>query len=125
MLVVATSGAVATIMGVLLQTIDAIVCWHVGGVTHESCGMVGILLGQYDFLAPVTSDVAHESRTRASAAFCLPTALVGKFHQSGLVQNLSDHQVGAPTTAARRRQLLTLEVTIPPHTLKHGRDARA
>ena len=76
MLVVATGGTVATIMGILLQTVDAIGRGDVRGVANQPRGTVGILFGQDDLLTPVASDVAHESRTGARATVGSPSALL-------------------------------------------------
>ena len=125
MLVVTACRAVAPVVGILLQAVDAVVGRHVGGVAHKTCAGIGILAGQDDLLAPVAGDVAHESRTRARAAVGGPVRLLRELHQTGLVQHLRNHHVGAPARTAGRRQLLAQQVAVPPHALEHRGDAAA
>ena len=124
-LIVAARGAVAPIVGVLLQGIDAVGGRHVGGIAHKAGRLLVVLADKDDLLAPVAHDVAHEGRPRAGAAVGCPVALLRELGQSCLVEHLRDHHVGAPSAAAGRRQLLALQVAVPPESLEHGLDAAA
>ena len=67
-LVVATGGAVETVVRILLQAVDAVAGRHVGGIAHQSCTLVVVLLGKDNLLAPVTDDIAHKGWARACAS---------------------------------------------------------
>ena len=118
MLVVAACGAVAAVVGILLQAVDAVVGGHRRGVAHEAGAVVGTLLGQDDFLAPVAGDVAHERRARAGAALGRPSALLREFYEA-VAQHLGNHHVGAPAGAAGRVEPFALQGAVPPHALEH------
>ena len=118
MLIVAACGAVAAIVRVLLKCVDAVVGGNVGGIAHESRAGIGILIGQYNLLAPVTDDVAHEGRTGARSAMSGPARFLRELGQS-VAQHPCHHHVGAPARAARRVNPLALQVAVPPDAFEH------
>ena len=123
MLIVAACGAVATIVGVLLQAIDAVVRRHGGGVAHQASGALVVLLGQQHLLAPVAHDVAHEGGTGADGGMGGPVALLRELGQT-VAQHLAHHEVGAPAAAAGRVEPFAQQVAVPPATLEHRATAR-
>ena len=76
MLIIAARGAVATVVRILLQTVDAIVGGHCGGIADKTGAARIVLLGQQHLLAPVADDVAHEGRARASGGVGGPVAFL-------------------------------------------------
>ena len=122
-LIVAASGAVATIVGVLLQAVDAVVGREIGGITHKTLAMVIVLLSQNHFLAPVAHNVAHEGRTSACATMSAPVRLLRELHQTALAPHGGHHQVGAIVLATGRTEFFAQQVGIPPQTFKHRRNA--
>ena len=72
MLIVTTSGAIATVVRILLQAVDAICCGDIGGIAYKACRAVGILLGQDNLLAPVTNDITHKGRTGTCGTMSSP-----------------------------------------------------
>ena len=118
MLIVATGGAVETIMRVLLQAKDTIRGRDIRGVAYQTCRAIIILFSQDNLLTPVTCNIAHECRTSTCATMRCPTALLREFYQT-VTQHLRYHHIGTPAATARRVDPLALQVTIPPGTFIH------
>ena len=123
MLVVAACGAVAAVVRVLLQAVDAVVRGEVGAVACEACGAAVILFHQNHLFAPVARDVAHEGRTCAGGSMSGPAAFLRELNQTGFATHRGHHQIGAPSAAARRGEFLAQQVAVPPGALEAGGDA--
>ena len=117
-LVVATCGAVETVVRVFLQRVEAVVGGYVGRICNQSGAGLVVLLHENELFAPVAGDVAHERRAHGTARMDGPVALARELNEARSVV-LGHVDVGATAAAAARGNQFALQVAIPPHGL-HG-----
>ena len=102
-------------MRVFLQAIDIVnLSSVVGCESYDTHAHAVLLVEQHQFLAPVTDDVAPESRTLGVDGHIAPSAQFGNFNESAVVEVLNINVMVAVASLHN----FAVQLIVPPYTLR-------